>query len=261
MAGMKILITGGNGYIAKKLAQGLSTEHTVVLLTRAECDLTNEDACRIYFHNKSFDAIIHTAIEGGSRLKKDDDKVLENNIKMYYNLINHGARYAKFISFGSGAELGHPTDPYGLSKHVIAKSMLAKPNCFNIRIYAVFDHDELDTRFIKSNIIRYVNKEDMVIHQNKLMDFFYMDDLISVVNYYIKETNPPKEIDCSYLESRTLLQIAEMINHLDKHRVGIRVLHDGHGKGYIGGWYGLVLPLVGLEQGIMNTYNIIKSQL
>ena len=101
----------------------------------------------------------------------------------------------------------------------------------------------------------------MVIHQNKFMDFFYMDDLISVIKYYINEKNPPKEFNCTYLESRTLLQIAEMINHLDKHRVGISVLKDRLGEGYIGKWDGLVLPLVGLEQGIMNTYNIIKSQL
>jgi UDP-glucose 4-epimerase len=257
---MKILITGGAGYIAKKVAESLK-EHDVTLLTRADLDLTDQDACRIYFYNRSFDVIIHTAIQGGSRLKEDDDKVLENNIKMYYNLINSGGKYAKFISFGSGAELGHPTDYYGLSKHVIAKSMLAKPNCFNIRIYAVFDYDELDTRFIKSNIIRYINKEDMVIHQNKFMDFFYMEDLISVIKYYINEKNPPKEFNCTYLESRTLLQIAEMIDHLDKHRVGINVLKDGLGEGYIGKWDGLVLPLVGLEQGIRNTYNIIKSQL
>ena len=258
---MKILITGGNGYIARRVAQQLSSEYEVTTITRADLDLTDQDACRLYFYNRSFDVIIHTAIQGGSRLKEDDDKVLENNIKMYYNLINTGGKYAKFISFGSGAEVGHPDDYYGLSKHVIAKSMLTKPNCYNIRIYAVFDYDELDTRFIKANLIKYAHKEDMIIHQNKLMDFFYMDDLISVVKYYITEKNPPKEINCNYLESKTLLQIAEMINRLDKHRVGIRILRDGYDKSYIGSWHGLALPLVGLEQGLINTYNIIKAQL
>jgi len=257
---MKVLVTGGNGYVAKKLITGLS-DYDVEVITRADLDLTDENACRIFFYNKSYDVVIHTAIEGGSRLKEDNTKVLENNLKMYFNLINYAAQCAKFINFGSGAELGHPTDPYGLSKHVIAQLMLAKPNCYNIRIYAVFDHDELDTRFIKANITKYTNKEDMVIHQNKLMDFFYMEDLITVVKYYIKEANPGKSFSCTYLESKTLLQIAEMINRLDKHRVGISVLKDGLVKGYIGSWDGLVLPLVGLEQGIMNTYNIIKSQL
>jgi len=257
---MKVLVTGGNGYVAKKLITGLS-DYDVEVITRADLDLTDENACRIFFYNKSYDVVIHTAIEGGSRLKEDNTKVLENNLKMYFNLINYAAQHAKFISFGSGAEIGHPTDPYGLSKHVIARLMLAKPNCYNIRIYAVFDHDELDTRFIKANITKYANKEDMVIHQNKLMDFFYMEDLISVVKYYIKERNPNKSFNCTYLQSKTLLQIAEIINHLDKHRVGISVLKDGLVGGYIGSWDGLVLPLVGLEQGIMNTYNIIKSQL
>lgn len=257
---MKVLVTGGNGYVAKKLITGLS-DYDVEVITRADLDLTDENACRIFFYNKSYDVVIHTAIEGGSRLKEDNTKVLENNLKMYFNLINYAAQHAKFINFGSGAEIGHPTDPYGLSKHVIAQLMLAKPNCYNIRIYAVFDHDELDTRFIKANITKYANKEDMVIHQNKLMDFFYMEDLITVVKYYIKEANPGKSFSCTYLESKTLLQIAEMINRLDKHRVGISVLKDGLVKGYIGSWDGLVLPLVGLEQGIMNTYNIIKSQL
>ena len=93
------------------------------------------------------------------------------------------------------------------------------------------------------------------------MDFFYMDDLILVIKYYINNNNPLKEFNCTYLESKTLLQIAEMINHLDKHRVGISVLKDGLVGGYIGSWDGLALPLVGLEQGIRNTYSIIKSQL
>jgi UDP-glucose 4-epimerase len=256
----KILITGGNGYIAKKLAAGL-LDYEVDVLTRADLDLTDENACRIFFYNRSYDVVIHTAIEGGSRLKQDSMKALENNLKMYFNLTNYATQHAKFISFGSGAEEGHPTDPYGLSKHVIAQSMLAKPNCYNIRIYAVFDHDELDTRFIKSNIKRYLDKEDMVIHQNRHMDFFYMEDLISIVKYYIEEESLPKEFNCTYLETKTLLQIAEMINHLDKHRVGISVLKDGFGKGYIGSWSGLLLPHIGLEQGIMNTYNILKSQL
>ena len=257
---LSILITGGNGYVAKKLAAGLS-DYEVEVITRADLDLTDENACRTFFHNKAYDVVIHTAIEGGSRLKEDSTKVLENNLKMYFNLMNYAAQHAKFINFGSGAEQGHPTDPYGLSKHVIAQSMLAKPNCYNIRIYAVFDHDELDTRFIKSNIKKYLDKEDMVIHQNKYMDFFYMEDLISVVKYYIEKERLPKEFNCTYLESKTLIQIADMINHLDKHRVGIRVLKDGLSNNYIGSWSNLLLPHVGLERGIMNTYNILKSQL
>ncbi len=39
------------------------------------------------------------------------------------------------------------------------------------------------------------------------MDFFYMGDLISLVDFYLKRLNPPKEIDCSYNYSYTLKNI------------------------------------------------------
>jgi hypothetical protein len=37
-----------------------------------------------------------------------------------------------------------PTDPYGLSKHIINQLMAPEPEDLNIRIYAVFDENELD---------------------------------------------------------------------------------------------------------------------
>ena len=38
---MKILITGGNGYIAKGLYNNLKSIHDITLITREECELTN----------------------------------------------------------------------------------------------------------------------------------------------------------------------------------------------------------------------------
>jgi len=258
---MKILITGGDGYIAKKLFHSLSTEHQVTTITRADFDLTDKSACFAYFRDNYFDVILHTAVVGGSRLKVESSGVRKDNLKMYYNLVTSiRPQHTRFISFGSGAELGDPTDFYGRSKREIAKSMLSRPNCFNIRIYAVFDHDELDTRFIKSNITRYVNKEDMIVHQDKCMDFFYMDDLIQVVKFYIKEADPPKEFNCNYLDSKSLSEIAEMINNLDDYRVGINILQKGFSSDYLGPTWDTwrIRNLVGLKLGIENVYNTLK---
>ncbi len=179
---------------------------------------------------------------------------------MYRNLLNHRDKYVKFINFGSGAELGNPTTPYGISKQAIADSMFSKPNFLNLRIFAVFDENELDTRFIKSNIERYINHENMIIHGDKLMDFFYMKDLISLVDYFLqKEEWLINDIDCRYLESYKLSEIAAMINKLDNHKVQIEV-GNLVGIDYIGTYRGLPTILVGLEQGIKNTYNVIKQR-
>jgi UDP-glucose 4-epimerase len=255
----KILITGGNGYIARSLYNSLKNDYEISIITRKDFDLTSFEDTNKYFENKFFDVVIHTAISGGTRLKKETDLIIRENLLMYRNLLNHQNKFIKFISFGSGAELGNPTTPYGISKQMIADSMSGKSGFLNIRIFAVFDENELDTRFIKSNIKRYINHENMIIHGDKLMDFFYMKDLISLVNYFLqKEEWSISHIDCTYPESYKLSEIATMINKLDHHKVEIDV-GNSLGIDYIGTYRDLPIVLVGLEQGIKNTYNIIKQ--
>jgi len=183
---VKILITGGNGYISKSLYNSLKNVYDVVTLSRDDFDLRDQFETIKYFSNKYFDTVIHCAVSGGSRLRQDTINDMDNNLQMYYNLLNCKNKFGKLIHFGSGAEITQPETPYGLSKRVITKSILEQKNFYNIRIFAVFDENELDTRFIKGNIKRYVNKEPIIIHQDKFMDFFYMKDLVSLVDYYIQ---------------------------------------------------------------------------
>jgi hypothetical protein len=99
----------------------------------------------------------------------------------------------------------------------------------------------------------------MVIHGDKLMDFFYMKDLISLVDCFLqKEEWLINDIDCKYLESYKLSEIAAMINKLDNHKVQIEV-GNLVGINYIGTYRDLPNAIVGLEQGIKNIYNTIKQ--
>jgi hypothetical protein len=123
----------------------------------------------------------------------------------------------------------------------------------------VFDENELNTRFIKANIKKYINKEPIQIHQDRVMDFFYMQDLISVVKYYIGEKEPPKEFDCVYKEkSYTLRGIATLINALSDYEVEVLVESEA-GDDYTSK-YRSQLPygFIGLEEGIKITYNKLK---
>jgi nucleoside-diphosphate-sugar epimerase len=214
------------------------------------------------FDGKYFDYVIHTAVVGGSRLGAEDAAVLKQNLEMYSNIMRNKSHFGKFISFGSGAELRWPTTPYGHSKQIIAESMSSKDYCINIRIFAVFDENELATRFIKSNILRYLNKEDMIIHSNMYMDFFYMKDLVRLVDYFLQtETWPYRTIDCRYLATHTLTEIAAMINYHDNYRVGIQVQDTVFQSAYSGSYIGLPIETIGLEKGIKEVYSLIKSQL
>lgn len=256
---MKILITGTNGYIGKSLYNALKDQYEVTAITRSECELMDSAAVDAYFSDKEFDVVIHCAVKGGSRLQEDKYDVMDLNLQMYYNLLKNKAHYKRLIHFGSGAEYAAPTSPYGLSKIVVGRSISQRDNFYNLRIYAVFDENELDTRFIKANLKRYINKEPMQIHQDKYMDFIYMQDLIKIVNYYITEENPPKEVGCTYTSTTTLLDIANFINTLDDYKVEVEIKNDsGRGEGYVNFKNHLQLDYIGLEQGIINTYNNLK---
>ena len=90
---MRILITGKNGYIAKSLLASLDNYFDFTYPSfftacgKDDFDLTNREDTTNWFRKYGyFDVVIHTAINGGSRLQKDDNNVLANNLKMFYNL-------------------------------------------------------------------------------------------------------------------------------------------------------------------------------
>ena len=258
---MKILITGANGYIGKSLYNALKDNHEVATITRDKCDLTNSDDVDFYFLDVYFDVIIHCAISGATNPREMNWNIMDNNLKMYYNLLRNKNSFNKLINLGSGAEIYISDTPYGLSKKVINNSITTKDNFYNIRIFGVFDENESNTRFIKSNILRYIKKETINIYQVKFMDFFYMQDLIKVVEYYINEENPSKEFDCVYSKtSYSLFGLANLINKLDNYKVDI--INEGeNGDDYISEYRSeLPIELIGLEQGIKQVYNKLKNE-
>ena len=253
---MRILVTGKKGYVGSSIINKLKAyNYDVIGVGRDDFDLTDRKSTNTYFKDKHFDVIIHTAICGGSRLVHDGNDVLANNLKMFYNLIANVHKFKQLISFGSGAELNLPSDSYGLSKSIIADTISSHSKLNNIRIFGIFDENELDTRFIKTCLKHYKDRKPIVIHQNKLFDFIYMDDLVTIINFII--LNPSiKSIDCCYEESYSLKEIAEYINTRNNHYCEIKIKDKTHGSPYIGRFKNYNLDLIGLKQGINNIYNI-----
>lgn len=257
---MKILITGSNGYIAKSLYGVLKKDHEITLISRFDFDLTDYVEVDRFFEDRFFDVVIHTAAKGGSRLSTEPWGNLDSNLIMYYNLLRNRSKFSKFIQFGSGAEFFETDTPYSLSKKVIANSINEIDNFYNIRIYAVFDENELETRFIKSSIKKALMNENIDVYLDIPMDFFYMKDLITLVEHYIKSDSLPKSIDCTYRKSFRLSEIANMINGLVESIAEINILSEGDARPYVGKFTDMNLNYIGLEEGIKETYKKIKKQ-
>lgn len=256
---LKVLITGESGYIAKSIHSECKNKYDISTVSRKDFDLTNTKEVKKYFKNKYFDVIINTSVVGGSRLEKDHEHNTYKNILMFDNLLENKDHFKKLINFGSGAEIYYPTTPYGLSKKIINKIIQNTEDFYNLRIFAVFDHNEIETRFIKQCIKNCINDKPIKIDQNRFFDFFYMKDLTKIVEHYIISEKLDKTIECCYSKKRTLYEIASYVCSLfDKDpETNIIINNTDFGMDYIGNTYLLNMNYIGLENGILNTISLI----
>jgi hypothetical protein len=84
-----------------------------------------------------------------------------------------------------------------------------------------------------------------------------MKDLIILVDYYIQSPSNIllKESNCAYVNSTSLLDIANIVNELDNYKVPIYV-DTQIGKDYESNFSApYELKYIGLKQGIIETYN------
>jgi GDP-L-fucose synthase len=262
---MKILVTGSKGFVAKNLIEHFK-DSKIVELNRSVLDLRDRMQFDNFMSNNTFDILFHTAMVGGRRDETTDSNTLYDNVTMFYNILRHRKKFGKIINFGSGAELDRytvtqdaeqfPIDPYGMSKNIINRISSQFKEICNLRIYNVFGDYEPENRMIRFNILNYINKQPINIHQDKLMDFFYINDLVTVIKHCL--VTDSNNIDCVYKEKHTLSDIAQLINNLDTHRVHINVLQEDIAPPYVGdskALDSLNLNLTGLHQGVREIYN------
>lgn len=249
---VKILITGGNGFIAKSLSETL-TEYDVISCARSDLELLDSKAVKEYLKKHQFDVVIHTATYDAAPACsiKDPKMVLENNLRMFFNLARCQADFGKMIYFGSGAELDRehwipkmkedyfdqyvPQDPYGFSKYVMTKYALASENIFNLRLFGLFGkYDDWRYRFIPSACVKALFDKPITINQNKLFDYMYIDDLIKIVKWFLTHQPTQHVYNICTGKSLELKVIAEEIVKISGKDLEVIVKHDGLAKEYSG---------------------------
>jgi GDP-L-fucose synthase len=229
---MKILITGGNGNIAKMITRSLSSEFDITSITRNDFDMLDFTAFQHYLSDKTFDILIHTAIIGGRRTKEETGEVVYQNLIMFENIMKFVDKFGIIINFDSGAIYDRnsdifcrkedelftvPRDYYGFSKYMIYNRSLQYNNVFNFRIFNIFHVNEEPDRFIKACFLAKKNDTNVTIFKDKFFDFMYEDDFIKIVRYYLTTpvSNLKKTINLSYQTKYRLSDIAKMIVNND----------------------------------------------
>ena len=272
---MNILVTGSNGYIGKSIFNSKIENVKFFHGNRQAINLFDKESIKSFIKQNKIDSIIHCAIEGASRLEKDNINTFYNNILVFENLYSCKNLLHKVINFASGAEFDRqndinlakeedifervPKDYYGLSKSIISKKSLTANNFYNLRIFGCFDENELDSRFIKTCILKSMRNETIIIHEDKIMDFFYMQDLISVVKYFLFTSSLHQDVNLSYEIKYKLSEIAEKIIYENNSKSKITI-RTQKGLNYNGSFdKTLHLPISfqyfesGLKKTIINT--------
>jgi len=108
---------------------------------------------------------------------------------------------------------------------------------------------------------------NIIVHKDRYMDFFYVDDLATVIEHYIKNINNlphlPKDLNLTYPEKYTLLEMGNYINSLTNDSVNVILQSEGLGLDYTGcseKLSDLDLDLIGLDEGICRVLRYLQEQ-
>tara|TARA_R110002020_G_scaffold5922_7_gene24398 strand:- start:2138 stop:2977 length:840 start_codon:yes stop_codon:yes gene_type:complete len=269
---MNILVTGCKGFLARELISYFSDSHNVIKTDRTKLDPTNYENVKWFFDLYKVDVVIHTAIKGGKRNDQDNIENFFINTRMFENLSLFSDKYKMMFNFGSGAEFDrtieidqtleeqinyrYPNDYYGLAKNLISKKIVyLNSNIYNLRLFGCFGQFEEPQRLIRSTYENFLNDNDAVILRDKMMDYFYAQDVARVIDFYIKNKDRrlPKDLNLCYSTKHTLSDIAFMIKNLTNTSQGVTIKNNNLGLSYTGcgkKLHDLGIKLSGLEEGV-----------
>src|ERR1035438_5914679 len=98
---MRILITGGSGFIGRNLAEQLASTYEVLAPSSADLNLLDEQAVREYVSAQNFDVVVHTATTRSNRRLAAPPDLLDRNCRMFFNLARNllpgEGRFGKMI--------------------------------------------------------------------------------------------------------------------------------------------------------------------
>jgi UDP-glucose 4-epimerase len=250
---MRILITGGSGFIGRNLVEQLASTYEVSAPSSAELDLLNEQAVREYLSARSFDVVVHAATTRSNRSLGAPPDMLDRNCRMFLNLARNDGRFGKMIHFGSGAEYDKtglparvkeeyfdtrvPTDPYGFSKYICAKHIERSERLVELRLFAVFgQYEDYTVRFISNACCRALKGLPIVLRQDIVFDYLYIKDLVKLTMWFIENNARHKAYNVCSGRPVAISELARVVARVSAQASGrnpnVSVLNEGMGPEY-----------------------------
>lgn len=246
---MKVLLLGATGFIGKNLKEAWIGRYDLYAPSHGELDILDTDAVERLLKEEHFDIVLHTANTNHLTHPKLGPHILEHNLCMFYNLERCRNLYGKLYYFGSGAEYGMhhyipqmkeiyfgtyvPQDPYGFSKYIMSKQ--ATGNIYDLRLFGVFGkYEEWQRRFISNMIYQNLNGQMMQMNQNTYFDYLYINDLISILEWFLSHEPRHHHYNVCSGQRFELLSLARMVMEETEIPTEIIVKQEGLRPEYTG---------------------------
>ena len=254
-----ILITGGNGFIARSLFESFTNsyfsplEPNVVSLNRDDLDLLDTTKVSDYLKDNYFDVVIHTATHDAvpEFTGKKHSDVLDVNLKMFFNLAHCSDYFGKMLYFGSGAETGRenwkprmtedyiegcvPDDPYGNSKYLMNKYTVKSNNIYNLRLFGLFGKfDDWRYRFISNACCKAVLGMPITLKKDAIFDYLYISDLIEIVKWFMENSPRQHSYNICTGETTSYMSLAAEVIAMSGKKLEIAIEDGGRGVEYSG---------------------------
>ena len=275
---MKILVTGGSGFIGRNLKEQMSYKFEIFAPTSKDLNLLNEEAVLTYLKQNQFDVVIHSATWNATRTStRDTNLVLENNLRMFFNLVRGSKFYRKMIYYGSGAEFERhhwipkmkeeyfdsfvPVDQYGYSKYLMNKFAEKAENIYNLRLFGVYGkYEDWQIRFISQSCCRAIYNIPITINQDVNFDYTHVDDIVEITDWFINNEPNAKSYNVCSGTSYKLSKLAQKVLSIAGKKLDIHISNDGLGREYSGDNSKLIndignFSFKNTDLGILDLYN------
>lgn len=226
---MKLLITGGSGFIGKAFIKRYKKAFDIVAPTREQMDLLNARSVEALFSENKFDAVLHLA---GAADRASASTIEADNLIMFKNIqymsIVHGVK--KLIIVGDGLEFDRsrpivdftedrfgdsiPTDGYGLGRYLI--NILASKDKIttSLRLFDVYGQGGNSYVINKIVAAGARGKKQIVIDRDKTVSAVSVDDAIKVIAEFIKGDYPKGDYNLVAGDKVSYLAIAKAIKRM-----------------------------------------------